>query len=464
MEENIQSKENKMGVMPVNRLLITMSLPMVISMLVQALYNIVDSVFVAQINEAALTAVSMAFPIQNLMIAVAAGTGTGVNALLSKSLGEKNKRMVDDTANMGVFLAICSYAVFAIIGIFLSRIYFAAQISDAQIIEYGDEYMSVICLFSFGLFGQIITERLLQATGRTIFTMFTQGIGAIINIILDPILIFGLLGLPAMGVTGAAAATVIGQIIAAILGFVCNAVYNHDITLSIKGIFTIDTMVISKVYRVGIPSIIMQSITSVMTFSLNKILAEFSSTAVAVFGVYYKLNSFIFMPVFGMNNGLVPILSYNYGARKPDRIKKTIRGKYAVKTRGNKNFPYKHRGNIKYLLLFELFPSGLLGIFDASQEMLSIGCVALRIIASSFVFAGVAIICSTVFQAIGNPLHSLIMSVCRQLLVIVPVAWLLSLSGRLELVWLAFPIAEFVSVAMSIFFMKKTIRHLDGMA
>ena len=320
MEENIQSKENKMGVMPVNRLLITMSLPMVISMLVQALYNIVDSVFVAQINEAALTAVSMAFPIQNLMIAVAAGTGTGVNALLSKSLGEKNKRMVDDTANMGVFLAICSYAVFAIIGIFLSRIYFAAQISDAQIIEYGDEYMSVICLFSFGLFGQIITERLLQATGRTIFTMFTQGIGAIINIILDPILIFGLLGLPAMGVTGAAAATVIGQIIAAILGFVCNAVYNHDITLSIKGIFTIDTTVISKVYRVGIPSIIMQSITSVMTFSLNKILAEFSSTAVAVFGVYYKLNSFIFMPVFGMNNGLVPILSYNYGARKPDRI------------------------------------------------------------------------------------------------------------------------------------------------
>ena len=454
MEENIQSKENKMGVMPVNRLLITMSLPMVISMLVQALYNIVDSVFVAQINEAALTAVSMAFPIQNLMIAVAAGTGTGVNALLSKSLGEKNKRMVDDTANMGVFLAICSYAVFAIIGIFLSRIYFAAQISDTQIIEYGDEYMSVICLFSFGLFGQIITERLLQATGRTIFTMFTQGIGAIINIILDPILIFGLLGLPAMGVTGAAAATVIGQIIAAILGFVCNAVYNHDITLSIKGIFTIDTTVISKVYRVGIPSIIMQSITSVMTFSLNKILAEFSSTAVAVFGVYYKLNSFIFMPVFGMNNGLVPILSYNYGARKPDRIKKTIKlgMKYAVAIM------------IFGLLLFELFPSGLLGIFDASQEMLSIGCVALRIIASSFVFAGVAIICSTVFQAIGNPLHSLIMSVCRQLLVIVPVAWLLSLSGRLELVWLAFPIAEFVSVAMSIFFMKKTIRHLDGMA
>lgn len=454
MEENIQSKENKMGVMPVNRLLITMSLPMVISMLVQALYNIVDSVFVAQINEAALTAVSMAFPIQNLMIAVAAGTGTGVNALLSKSLGEKNKRMVDDTANMGVFLAICSYAVFAIIGIFLSRIYFAAQIRDAQIIEYGDEYMSVICLFSFGLFGQIITERLLQATGRTIFTMFTQGIGAIINIILDPILIFGLLGLPAMGVTGAAAATVIGQIIAAILGFVCNAVYNHDITLSIKGIFTIDTTVISKVYQVGIPSIIMQSITSVMTFSLNKILAEFSSTAVAVFGVYYKLNSFIFMPVFGMNNGLVPILSYNYGARKPDRIKKTIKlgMKYAVAIM------------IFGLLLFELFPSGLLGIFDASQEMLSIGCVALRIIASSFVFAGVAIICSTVFQAIGNPLHSLIMSVCRQLLVIVPVAWLLSLSGRLELVWLAFPIAEFVSVAMSIFFMKKTIRHLDEMA
>ena len=265
-EINVTTKENKMGLMPVNKLLITMSLPMIISMLVQALYNIVDSVFVAQINEAALTSVSMAFPMQNLMIAVAAGTGTGVNALLSKSLGEKNQKMVNASANTGVFLAFCSYIVFALIGIFLSEIFFALQIKDAQIIEYGREYLFVICVFSFGIFGQIITERMLQSTGKTIFTMFTQGAGAVINIILDPILIFGLFGMPALGVTGAAVATVIGQIIAAILGFVFNAKFNKEIKLSMRGILKPDTSVIGKIYNVGIPSIIMQSITSVMTF------------------------------------------------------------------------------------------------------------------------------------------------------------------------------------------------------
>ncbi|MDD6798433.1 MAG: MATE family efflux transporter [Bacteroides sp.] len=452
-ETTTMPKENKMGVMPVNRLLITMSLPMIISMLVQALYNIVDSVFVAQINEAALTSVSMAFPMQNLMIAVAAGTGTGVNALLSKSLGEKNQKMVNESANMGVFLAFCSYVVFALIGIFFSRVYFALQISDAQIIEYGREYMFIICVCSFGIFGQIITERLLQSTGKTIFTMFTQGIGAIVNLILDPILIFGLLGFPKLGVTGAAIATVIGQIIAAVLGFIFNKKFNHEIRLSFKGMLKPDKEVIAKVYQVGVPSIIMQSITSVMTFGLNKILAAFSSTAVAVFGVYFKLNSFIFMPVFGMNNGLVPILSYNYGAVKIDRIKKTIRlgMTYAISIMAFG------------AAVFELFPDKLLAIFDASPEMLSIGCPALRIIAVSFVVAGFCIICSTVFQAIGNPMHSLIMSVCRQLIVLLPAAWLLSLTGQLELVWLSFPIAEVMSLLMSVIFLRKTLKHLDGL-
>lgn len=452
-ETNVTTKENKMGVMPVNKLLITMSLPMIISMLVQALYNIVDSVFVAQINEAALTSVSMAFPMQNLMIAVAAGTGTGVNALLSKSLGEKNQKMVNASANTGVFLAFCSYVAFALIGIFLSEIFFALQIKDTQIIEYGREYLFVICVFSFGIFGQIITERMLQSTGKTIFTMFTQGAGAVINIILDPILIFGLFGMPALGVTGAAVATVIGQVIAAILGFVFNTKFNKEIQLSIRGILRPDIKVIGKIYNVGIPSIIMQSITSVMTFGINKILGTFSSTAVAVFGVYYKLNSFIFMPVFGMNNGLVPILSYNYGARKPDRIRKTIRlgMTYAISIMA------------VGMIIFELFPAQLLGIFDASEDMIAIGGAALRIIASSFVVAGFCIICSTVFQAIGNPVHSLIMSVCRQLVVLLPAAWLLSLSGNLDLIWCSFPIAEMVSLLLSVIFLRKTYKHLDAL-
>lgn len=447
------NKENKMGVMPVNKLLITMSMPMIISMLVQALYNIVDSVFVAKINEAALTSVSMAFPMQNLMIAVAAGTGTGVNALLSKSLGEKNQKMVNASANMGVFLAFCSYVVFALIGIFLSEIFFALQINDAQIIEYGREYMFIICLFSFGIFGQIITERLLQSTGKTIFTMFTQGTGAIINIILDPILIFGLFGFPKMGVTGAAVATVIGQIVAAVLGFVCNIKYNKEIRLSMQGILKPDTEVIGKVYKVGVPSIIMQSIASVMTFGLNKILGTFSSTAVAVFGVYFKLNSFIFMPVFGMNNGLVPILSYNYGAAKPDRIKKTMR----------LGMTYAMAIMAVGMLIFEFFPAQLLSLFDASPDMIAIGNPALRIIASSFVVAGFCIICSTVFQAIGNPIHSLIMSVCRQLVVLLPAAWLLSLSGNVSLIWCSFPIAEVASLLLAIVFLRRTLKRLDAL-
>ena len=319
-QEAIQ--ENKMGTMPVNRLLITMSIPMIISMLVQAFYNVVDSIFVAQISENALTAVSMAFPIQNLMIAVATGTGVGVNALLSKSLGEKNQDMADKTANNSVFLAVMSYVLFLIFGLVGTETFFKLQTDIPEIIQHGKDYLFICAVLSFGIFGQIAFDRMLQATGRTFYTMFTQGIGAVINIILDPILIFGLFGFPRLEVVGAALATVIGQIIAMIVSILFNVLKNEDIHLKISEMLHPNKMVIGHIYSVGIPSIIMASISSVMTFCMNKILIAFTPTATAVFGVYFKLQSFVFMPVFGMNNGLVPIIAYNYGARKRDRIVK----------------------------------------------------------------------------------------------------------------------------------------------
>ena len=295
--EEIQ-QENKMGVMPINRLLITMSLPMVISMLVQALYNVVDSMFVAMIGEDALTAVSLAFPIQSLMIAVSTGTGVGINALLSRSLGEKNFKEANRAAENGVFLGILSYLAFALFGVFFSRIFFETQTNDAQIIQYGTEYLMICTIFSLGIFMQITFERLMQSTGRTIYNMITQGTGAVINIVLDPILIFGLLGFPKMGVAGAAAATVIGQTVSMLMSFYFNEKKNVEIKLKVRG-FRPNAKTIRNIYAVGFPSIIMQSISSVMTFGVNKILLMFSSTAVSVFGVYFKLQSFIFMPIFG---------------------------------------------------------------------------------------------------------------------------------------------------------------------
>ena len=453
MEAVEMTKENKMGVMPVNKLLVSMSLPMMISMLVQALYNIVDSIFVSRINENALTAVSLAFPLQTLMIALGAGTGVGINALLSKSLGEKDYEKANKSAANGVFLAAVNYVIFLLVGIFVTGPFYLSQTKDAQILEYGKQYLTIVCCCSFGMYTQFVFERLLQSTGKTFYTMITQGVGAIINIILDPIFIFGYFGIPRMGVAGAAIATVIGQIIAGIIAFIINEKKNTEIRVQFRG-FRPDLTIIKQIYQVGIPSIIMQAIGSVMTYGMNKILLGFTNTAAAVFGAYFKLQSFIFMPVFGLNNGMVPIVAYNYGAGKKDRLIKTVKLSilYAVA--------------LMFIgfVVFQIFPAQLLLLFDASDTMLSIGIPALRIISCSFLLAGFCIICGTMFQALGNGVYSMIVSIARQLVVLLPVAYLLSLTGDVTYVWFAFPIAELVSLGVSVFFLvrinKKVIKHI----
>lgn len=441
--------ENKMGVMPVNRLLVTMSLPMVISMLVQALYNVVDSIFVAMINENALTAVSLAFPIQNLFIAVGSGVGVGINALLSRALGQKDQRRVNNVAIQGLFLIFLCYGLFFIFAFVGVHLFMAGQTDIEQIIDYGDVYLRICCIFSFGIFFQLTFEKLLQATGRTFYTMITQGTGAILNIILDPILIFGLFGLPKMGVAGAALATILGQIAAAILALLFNLKKNSDIHFSLKG-FRPEKKTICSILYIGIPSILMMAISSVMTFGLNKILIAFSSTAVAVFGVYFKLQSFIFMPVFGLNNGMVPIIAYNYGARKEVRIHKTIR--YSV--------CYAVGIMALGVILFQSIPGPLLQLFSASEHMMSIGIPALRIISIHFVIAGFSIIANSVCQALGLSVYSLIVSLARQLIVLLPVAWLLSLSGNVNAVWWSFPIAEVVSALLCALFLRQSLKRI----
>ena len=430
--------ENKMGVMPLNRLLISMSVPMMISMLVQALYNIVDSMFVAQLSENALTAVSLAFPAQNLMIAVATGTGVGVNAALSRNHGEKNFERANKIADHALFLAALSYVVFALFGLCFARQFFRLQTDIEEIVDLGTTYLRVCTIASFGLFMEIACERLLQSTGKTIYSMYTQGLGAIINIVLDPILIFGYFGAPALGIAGAAGATVIGQIIAFCLGFFFNKTRNHEITISLRD-FKPSSEIISHIYAVGIPSIIMASIGSVMTFGMNKILIAFSSTATAVFGIYFKLQSFVFMPVFGLNNGTVPIIAYNYGAGKPDRIMGTLKlaAMYAVTIM------------LIGLAVVQLIPDKLLMIFSASDTMLSIGIPALRTISLSFLFAGFSIVCSSMFQALGHGMLSLWISVFRQLVVLLPVAFVFAKLGGLHVVWFAFPIAEVFAIIFS---------------
>ena len=439
--------ENKMGVMPVNRLLFSMSLPMILSMLVQALYNIVDSIFVALIGETALAAVSLAFPVQNLIIAVSVGTGVGVNALLSRSLGEKNQETANLAAVNGIFVFFLSYLLFAVFGLFFARMYFTVQTSNPEIIEQGTIYLSVCSIFSFGIFLEIALERIMQSTGRTIYNMITQGLGAIINIILDPILIFGLFGFPRMGILGAAVATVIGQIIAMLLLLYFNIRKNSDVNLNMRR-FRPDTAIIAEIYRVGLPSIIMQSISSVMTFGVNKILLLFSETAVSVFGIYFKLQSFIFMPVFGLNNAMVPIVAYNYGAARKDRIMKTIRSSVtaavAIMLAG--------------LAIFQIFPEQLLYLFDASEHMMGIGVPALRIISLSFLFAGYCIVIGSVFQALGNGVYSLITSAARQLVCILPAAWLFASVFGLHAVWYAFPLAEIISVVLTTLLFRRIYR------
>ena len=445
-------RENKMGTMPENQLLLSMAVPMMISMLVQALYNIVDSIFVSRICEDALTAVSMAFPWQNIVIAIAVGFGVGINALLSRALGQKNAERVNQVAINGLLLALLSYLLVLVAGLIGIRAYMRTQTDIETIVNYGITYLNICILCSFGVFIEITFERFLQATGRTIYSMITQLAGALTNIILDPILIFGLLGFPKLGIAGAAWATVIGQCVGAVVAVMLNHFKNPEVHLRLRHIRP-NGRLMGEITAISIPSIIMSCISSLTCFVMNMILIAYSSTAVAVFGVYFKLQSFVFMPVFGLNNGMVPIIAYNYGAQKPDRIHKTIRlgMAYAVAIMA------------VGLLVFQLIPKELLLMFDASDAMLGIGAPALRIMSLAFVFAGVGIASSSACQAFGYSVYSMLISIARQIVVLIPAAYLLSLTGVLRSIWFAFPIAEIVSLFLSLFFLRTTLKK-TGMA
>ena len=446
-----QNSENKMGVMPIKKLIISMSLPMMVSMLVQALYNIVDSIFVSQINEQALTAVSLAFPLQSLMISVGSGTGVGINALLSKSLGEKRNDKADEAANNGLLLMAVSSILFVVLGLFASRPFFRTQTDNEMIIEYGTTYLSIVCCLSFGLMFQMTFERLLQSTGQTVYSMISQITGAVINIIFDPILIFGLCGFPRMGVAGAAYATVLGQCIAAVCGLVLNVKKNRELHLSLARVLHPSREVIGRIYFVGVPSILMMSIGSVMSYLMNRILVGFSETAAAVFGVYFKLQSFFFMPIFGLNNGLIPVLAYNYGARRKDRIDGALKFSFVlalcILTAGT--------------VCFEIFPRQLLSLFNASENMTQMGVVAMRKIGLHFPLATFGIILGSVFQAFSKSYYSLIISLCRQLVALIPAAWILALvTNDVNQVWWCFVIAELFSATLSVIFFRKVYRDV----
>ncbi|MDD6096463.1 MAG: MATE family efflux transporter [Firmicutes bacterium] len=442
-------EENKMGTEPIRKLLITMSLPLIVSNLVQALYNIVDSIFVSRINEDALTAVTLCFPFQMLMISFGIGTAVGMGALLSRYLGAGLTDKVDKVAHNGILLGFLNYAIFFSVGLFLSETLIEAQINDPVVIEYGKTYLSIVCMLSIGFMMQITVERLLQATGKTIYILFTQGIGAVINIILDPILIFGWFGAPEMGIAGAAAATVFGQIFAFVLGLIFNIKKNHEVTLHIKHLKP-DFEIIKEIYRIAIPSIIMQSIGSVMNIAMNKVLVSFTKTAVAVFGVYFKLQSFIFMPVFGLNNGVVPIAAYNYGARKRDRLEEVMKisVSYAIVIM------------LLGTITFWAIPDTLLGMFDASPYMLEIGRSCLRTISLCFPFAAYAIMRGAIFQALGKSVYSMNISIMRQLLVLIPASILLGMTGNVNNVWWAFPIAEVVGCTSSVLYTRRIRRKI----
>ena len=442
-------KENKMGVMPVKKLIISMSLPMMISMLVQALYNVVDSVFVARIGEHALTAVTLAFPLQNLMIAFGSGVGVGVNALLSRSLGQKRFDRSDKAANTGILLTFFNYVLFLLISLFVAKPFIATQTADAEIIELGSTYLKIVTGFSFGLFFQMMFERLLQSTGLTVYSMISQGTGAIFNIIFDPIMIFGLFGFPKLGVAGAAYATVLGQMVAAVIGLVLNLKYNKEVHYTVDSILHPDGEIVKQIYKVGVPSILMMSIGSLMTYLMNRILIAFSTTATAVFGVYFKLQSFFFMPLFGLNGGLIPILAYNYGAKNRNRIDEALKFAViiaiAIMTVGT--------------IVMNVFPNQLLGLFNASEDMLKIGVPALHIISIHFPIAAVCIIMGSIFQAFAQSHYSLVISIVRQLVALIPAAWLLAQTGVVTNVWWCFMIAETVSLAISTFFFRRLYRE-----
>ncbi len=445
-------RENKMGTMPENKLLLSMAVPMMISMLVQALYNIVDSIFVSRICEDALTAVSMAFPWQNIVIAIAVGFGVGINALLSRALGQKNAERVNQVAVNGLLLAGLSYLLVLVAGLIGIRAYMRTQTDIETIVNYGITYLNICILCSFGVFVEITFERFLQATGRTVYSMITQLTGAITNIILDPILIFGLLGFPKLGIAGAAWATVIGQCVGAVVAVMLNHFKNPEVHLRLRHIRP-NGRLMGEITAISIPSIIMSCISSLTCFVMNMILIAYSSTAVAVFGVYFKLQSFVFMPVFGLNNGMVPIIAYNYGAQKPERIHKTIR----------LGMVYAVAIMLIGLLVFQLIPKELLLMFDASDAMLEIGAPALRIMSLAFVFAGIGIVSGSSCQAFGYSVYSMLISIARQIVVLIPAAYLLSLTGVLRSIWFAFPIAEIFSLILSLFFLRTTLKK-TGMA
>ena len=445
-------RENKMGIMPENKLLLSMAVPMMISMLVQALYNIVDSIFVSRICEDALTAVSMAFPWQNIIISIAVGFGVGINALLSRALGQKNAERVNQVAVNGLLLAGLSYLLVLVAGLIGIRAYMRTQTDIETIVNYGITYLNICILCSFGVFIEITFERFLQATGRTVYSMITQLTGAITNIILDPILIFGLLGFPKLGIAGAAWATVIGQCVGAVVAVMLNHFKNPEVHLRLRHIRP-NGRLMGEITAISIPSIIMSCISSLTCFVMNMILIAYSSTAVAVFGVYFKLQSFVFMPVFGLNNGMVPIIAYNYGAQKPERIHKTIR----------LGMVYAVAIMMVGLLVFQLIPKELLLMFDASDAMLEIGAPALRIMSLAFVFAGIGIVSGSSCQAFGYSVYSMLISIARQIVVLIPAAYLLSLTGVLRSIWFAFPIAEIFSLILSLFFLRTTLKK-TGMA
>jgi len=453
-------RQNKMGTQPIGRLLISMSVPMMLSMLVQALYNVVDSIFVARISEAQLelTAVSTAFPIQNLMIAFGTGIGVGFTTLISKSLGEGNPKRAARAAAQGIMLEAVNCLIFTLIGLFAVRPFMESQTSNTQIIDFGVEYLSICCTLSFGIFIQITFEKLLQATGKTLHSMAAQAVGAIVNIILDPILIFGLMGAPEMGIKGAAVATVIGQMCSAVAAMILHFTVNHEIRISLSD-FRIHKKLMGKILIVGLPSVLMMAIGSLMTYCMNRILfaiPKVGETAATVFGVYFKLQSFLIMPVVGLNNGMVPIIAFNYGALNKERIMKTYRLAVFIAV----------CIMLAGLLLFQVAPAGLLTMFGAENDMMDMGVTALRVISLNFVFAGFCIVTSSVFQALGNGMFSMIVSFVRQIIVLVPVAYFFGRFGEVWQVWLSFPIAECASVVlcivMFIHLYKKHIKPLDS--
>lgn len=441
-------KENKMGVMPVGKLLVNMALPMIISMLVQALYNVVDSIYVSRISESAVTALSLAFPVQNLQIGCAVGIGVGINSLLSKSLGEGNQEAANRTAGNGMVLMFMAAAAFMLFGIFGVRPYYEIQSTVQETVEGGIAYSRIYCLFVLGSFLQIYAERLLQSTGRTVLTMVTQATGAIVNIILDPIFIFGWFGLPAMGMAGAAIATVIGQWTGALLGLYFNEKHNPDVQFG-RRYAKLDGQIVRGILTVGIPSVIMNGIGSVMTFGMNQILQGFTETATSVFGIYFKLQSFFFMPLFGLNGATISIVAFNYGARKPQRIMQTLKLASAAGL----------ALMVSGLLVFQAAPDLLLGMFNPTEEFLVLGRSCLRTISWSFPIAAICIILSASFQALGNGMYATITSICRQLVVLLPAAYLLSLSGNVNLIWLSYPIAELASGTATLFFFIRIYRQ-----